>query len=241
MFSTKASRWGHILGNADSTPIRLVYHSDASGTTELLANFLERACPGYGFAKSNTFTTVVASVFPGGLPSNWVAAKGSSGVEDAMYVDGSFSYLSPAYNFPPDDAGKVAKINGLLPTRVSLPDTVRPPDNLWYAKNPLNWVPAYVLPPMAGPKARYPIYGTTNLLLNQCYADGVGAGSVGAAVKDFVVKLNNGSYDIQINIHQFIKLPANWINAIKTTFIDGDVNGLNIGNTSVCNGTGRPS
>lgn len=243
VFSNKAGNWGKILGNADATPIKVVYRSDSSGTTELLANFLVSACTGYGFAKSNTFTTVVAGAIPGALPSHWVAANGSSGVESALAVDGSFSYLSPSYNFPPSDASKVAKINGLLPTSVSLPDTVLPPSNLGNldAKNPLNWVPAYVLPAAAGPRARYPIYGTTNLLLNQCYADGVGSGSVGAAVKDFVVKLNNGSYDSQINAHQFIKLPAAWINAIKTTFIDGDNNGLNIGNTSVCNGTGRPS
>ncbi|GGY04313.1 substrate-binding domain-containing protein [Paludibacterium paludis] len=243
VFSNQITTWGGILGNGDTTPIRVVYRSDSSGTTELLATYLKEACPAsYGFTKSSTFTAVVAGI-PGGLPANWVAANGSSGVKTALETDGSFSYLSPDYDYAPNDASKVAKINGQLPTNISIPDSVVPPGNTGTLdpKNQLNWVPGYVLPATAGPRAKYPIYGTTNLLINQCYADGVGATTVGGAVKDFVTKLNNGGYDSLISQHQFVKLPASWLNAIKSVFITGDSNGLNIGNASVCNGKGRPS
>lgn len=234
VFANQYATWGALLGTSNTTPLRVVYRTESSGTTELLSNFLtSSACSGYGFAKSNVFTTVVAGA--GGIGSNWVAATGSEGVETALTVAGSIGYLSPSYAFNPSDAKVVAKIGGALPSAVSFPSSVAPPAaNV--RDNPLNWVPAYVLPTST---ASYPIYGTTNLLVGQCYTGGIGADSVGGAVKDFLTKLNNGSYASQISLHLFNSLPQNWLTAINETFLT-QTNALGIGNTSVCNGIGRP-
>ncbi|UTH74473.1 substrate-binding domain-containing protein [Chromobacterium sp. IIBBL 290-4] len=237
VFSNKAQTWGKLLGTNDATPINVVYRSDASGTTELLSNFLSTACKGYGFVKSNVFATVVGQAVGGTIPSNWVPANGSGGIKTALASDGTFTYLSPDYSISPSDPTVVASINGQLPSNISIPSFVIPPSTPANLANPLKWVPTYV-PPLGG--SSYPIYGTTNLLVNQCYADGIGAGSVGGAVKDFLTKLNNGAFDSQISSNYFVKLPATWLNQINATFLAGDGNGLDIGNASVCNGIGRP-
>lgn len=234
IFANRINTWGQLLGTSNTTPVSVVYRSETSGTTELLSNFLVAACPASdGFQKSNLFTTVVANI--GGIPANWVAATGSSGAETALAQPGRIGYLSPSYGFKPSDATVVAKIGGALPSAITFPATATPPAG--GARNvPVNWVPAYSLPSSA---AVYPIYGTTNLLAGQCYTGGIGADSVGGAVKDFITKLNNGSYDAQIAEHFFVKLPANWNTAIKEAFLTAS-SSLDIGNTSVCNGVGRP-
>lgn len=234
VFANQITTWGQLLGTSNTAPLRLVYRTESSGTTELLSNFLtSAACPGYGFTKSNVFTTMVAGA--GGIGSNWVAATGSAGVNAALAVAGSFGYLSPSYAFNPGDAKVVAKIGGALPSSVTFPSTATPPTGT-ARSNPLNWVPAYVLPTSA---ANYPIYGTTNLLVGQCYTGGIGTDSVGGAVKDFLTKLNNGSYASQISQHLFTSLPQNWRTAISETFLT-QTSAQGIGNTSVCNGIGRP-
>jgi ABC-type phosphate transport system substrate-binding protein len=241
VFSGQTTTWGDLLGNTDATPVSVVYRSETSGTSELLSNFLAAACTAYlpadqSFTVSNSFAKVVANV--GGIRSNWVPATGSDGVDATVEnTAGSIAYLSPDYNFPPNDATKVAKIDGALPTAITFPSTALPPATMLARNNPLNWVPSYVLP---ADSAVYPIYGTTNLLFNQCYADGTGSGSVGAAVKDFVTKLSSGAFDTTITKNLFVPLPVSWSNAISAAFL-GSTSSLGIGNTSVCNGIGRPS
>ncbi|WP_342325151.1 substrate-binding domain-containing protein [Kosakonia sp. BYX6] len=234
IFANQITTWGQILGNTNTTPFVVVYRTEASGTTELLSNFLtSAACSGYNFQKSNLFTTVVAN--SGGVNSNWIAATGSEGVSNALQTAGRFGYLSPSFAFNPGSATAVATIGGALPTSVQLPASATPPTGT-ARNNPLNWVPAYVLPTNT---AVYPIYGTTNLLVGQCYTGGITSDSVGGAVRDFLTKLNNGSYASQIATHLFISLPASWRTAITDAFLTQS-SSLGIGNTSVCNGVGRP-
>lgn len=241
VFSGNATTWGELLTpsnpGSNTNAIRVVYRTESSGTTELLSNFLVSACDGYGFQKSNSFSTVVADT---GAPiSNWVGVSGSSGVKSAVATAGSIGYLSPDYQILPTNPKAVAKIDGALPSAVTFPSSATPPVGA-DRRNPLNWIPDYVLPTDS---AVYPIYGTTNLLVGQCYASGFGTNSIGAAIKDFVTKLNTGAYDTKITKHYFVKLPTAWNTAINEAFIAGtDGNGLSFGDSSICNGiSGRPS
>lgn len=257
-FDAGARTWNQVTTAADdgavgsSANIKVVYRSDNSGTTELLARFLNSACgsslpTGKTFTVSNNFKTVVASALPtltatedanaDGIPDVWVAASGSGGVKTAMVDNDRFGYLSPDSEYTGNTNSKVARINTFLPDAASIQSAIdlsAPPTG--QARNtPTNWVPAYAYTSTA-----YPIYGTTNLLLGQCYAAGVGAGTAGAAVKDFLTKLNNGTYDTKISTHNFVKLPTAWNNAINAAFLTSS-SSLALGsNTSVCNGIGRP-
>ncbi|MBO9685296.1 MAG: substrate-binding domain-containing protein [Mitsuaria chitosanitabida] len=236
--------------NGSTNPIQVVFRTDTSGTTELLSRFLNAACGPYlpagkSFTISNNFKTVVASAQSltaaddangDGLPDAWVGATGSSGVSSALATDHRLGYVSPDPVYTGSSNSNVARINTFLPTAASIQSAISaitPPATALARANPLNWVPAYAVPTGA-----YPIYGTTNLVLGQCYAGGIGAGTSAAAVKDFVTKLNNGAYDSKIASHNFVKLPANWNTAIQQAFLTSGST-LEIGATSVCAGIGR--
>lgn len=255
-FDANARNWNQVTTAADdggvgsATAIQVVFRAETSGTTELLSRFLNAACgsflpAGKSFTISNNFKTVVASALPtltaaqdangDGIPDVWVSATGSSGVTAALAVNHRFGFLSPDSTYTGGTNSVVARINSFLPSAASIQAALpAPPSTAIARSNPLNWVPAYSLPTSA-----YPIYGTTNLLLGQCYAGGVGAGTAGAAVKDFLTKLNNGTYDAKITSHNFIKMPAAWNTAINDAFLTS-TNTLAVGNTSVCNAIGRP-
>jgi ABC-type phosphate transport system substrate-binding protein len=258
-FDTAARTWNQVSTAADdgavgsTTAIQVVFRSDTSGTTELLSRFLNAACgsflpAGKSFTVSNNFKTMVATALPtltaaqdanaDGIPDVWVAAAGSGGVTSAVAVNHRFGYLSPDSTYTGGSNSVVARINTFLPTAASIQAALPAPPAAGVARNnPLNWVPAYSVPASA-----YPIYGTTNLLIGQCYAAGVGAGTPGGAVKGFLTNLNNGTYDSYITGptgHNFVKLPAAWNTAIKDAFLTAG-SSLEIGNTSVCNSIGRP-
>lgn len=247
--------WNQVATTADdgangsTSPIAVVYRSESSGTTELLSRFLVANCnaslpAGKAFVVSSTFKTVVQGALPtltstnaDGLPVEWVSTTGNSGgVAAAMNVDHRLGYLSPDPTYTGNSNALVSRVNSLLPTAASVQAavaTATPPATALARANPLNWVPAYAIPSGA-----YPIYGTTNLILGQCYAGGVGTGTAGAAVKDFVTKLNNGTYDAKIATHNFATLPPAWVTAIKDTFLTAGAT-LEIGSTAACNGIGR--
>ncbi|MGJ7573595.1 substrate-binding domain-containing protein [Variovorax sp. RB2P76] len=255
-FDTAARTWNQVSTVADdgavgsATAIQVVFRSDTSGTTELLSRFLAAACgsflpAGKSFTISNNFKTMVSTALPtltaaqdanaDGIPDVWVAAAGSGGVTTAVAVNHRFGYLSPDSTYTGGSNSVVARINTFLPTAASIQAALPAPPAAGVARNnPLNWVPAYSVPASA-----YPIYGTTNLLIGQCYGPGVGAGTAGGAAKGFLNNLNNGTYDSYITAHNFVKLPAAWNTAIKDAFLTSG-SSLEIGNTSVCNSIGRP-
>ena len=257
VYSNPNYTWNQLQGgSAGGGAINVVYRLDGSGTTELLSNYLVAACPGAGFVKSNNFRTVVAGALglssTDPLPGHWVGRTGSSEVGDAFKEgtasEGRLGYLSPDPRYTGSDNSVVAKINGKLPTAASvraalsafastLPAvTVGSPSGA--ASDPRSWVPDYVTP------AGYPIVGTTNLLVNQCYRNS----TIQNRILTWLYALTGGAFNDAIETgiitpsHQFAVLPENWSNAIKNNFLtDLGGNGLSIGNPNVCSGTiGRP-
>lgn len=246
IFSNKSGgmTWGQVRGTADTTTVKVVYRTDTSGTTELLSRYLVAACPSSGFKVSNSFAVVVGNALPGSTsttavapPAHWVGVSGSSGVTGAMTTDSRLGYLSPDPVYTGSSNAVVAKVNGNLPSATAIQTALAtqslPVGGPSAASNPLAWVPAYVKPtPATGTGSNYPIFGTTNLLVNQCYAN---AGAQ-AKVVDFLTRL----YDADATDHNFVNVPAAWKTAIVNTFLTPASSSLAIGRTDVCNGIGRP-
>lgn len=251
--------WGEVLSTSDTTPVQVVYRTDGSGSTELLSNYLKLACPTSGFVVSNSFATMVAGALPSGSPlppvttpsPDWLPVTGSGGVSGAFGTDGRVGYLSPEVGYTGSDNSVVARINGQLPLASSIRDALAKrslPVTVATASNPLNWVLSYQMP-AAG--SAYPIFGTTNLLLNQCYRD--------TAVQNNVIALVQGltgtTYDALIAAHNFVVIPngtsptgspnvppadnQNWKTQIADVFL-GTTSSLRIGNPNICNTRGRP-
>ena len=256
VFSGRITDWGDISGADRTGPIKVVYRSESSGTTELFTRFLNAKC-----AETGTFaiTTTFGTSYSAGLPAGAVSATGSQGVMNSLAAtDGGITYMSPDYAAATlaglDDATKVARVgkdeeNGIegvspAPGNVSAainkvlvpatsPTTVR--------ANPDNWVPVFGKVGVAGtvayPTSGYPILGFTNLIFSQCYAN---AGQT-TQVRDFFTKhfgatANN---DAAISANRFVPLPATWKSAITDTFLTS-TSALSIGKSDVCNGIGRP-
>lgn len=103
--------------------------------------------------------------------------------------------------------------------------------------NPLAWAPASQL---ADPSAGYSIVGVTNLIFSQCYQD---SGDLDK-IQDFTARQYNAfgaNNDAEISAHSLIPLPDAWKVEISDNFVTNfSGNGLDIGNSSVCNSIGRP-
>ncbi|SCX65544.1 substrate-binding domain-containing protein [Variovorax sp. EL159] len=247
--------WGEVLGTTDTTPVQVVYRNETSGTTELLSRYLVAACSGTNFIVSNDFRKVVAGAIPAGTPQPrkatdpadpatdaiWTFVDGNGGMSSSFGTAGRIGYLSPDPAYNPSNNTVVAKVNGFLPVadsiKVALGAQVLPINGA--STDPLAWVPAYIKPPVTGTGAAYPIFGTTNLLVNQCYAN---SGAL-TKVKSFLARLYVPS--AKIRQHGFVELPDgtngtdNWKSKINTTFLTTS-SSQGIGNTNVCNGIGRP-
>lgn len=233
-----AQTWGQVLGNGDPQPIRVVYRSGSSGSTEILSKFLFEACSGYGFVITDSFETMVGGAMMNGIPNHWLAVTSDGDMSTSARVNGSLGYLGPAYGFTPNDPTKVAKIDGFLPSNINVVSTVLPP--VGAAKSdPMNWIPSFMVPSTG---TGYPIYGSTNLLVAQCYEGGFGIGSVGAAVRAFLLKLyGTTAYAQKISSNYFVELPGIWKTAIRDTFLVSQPNNaLDIGNPLVCSNVGHP-
>lgn len=259
-FQPSSRTWNQVTTAADdgavgsTSAIEVLYRTGGSGTTELLSRFLNAACPsflpaGKSFTVSNDFKTMVATALPtltpaqdanaDGLPDVWVAATGSAGVEAAAAVNHRLGYLSPSFSFLGTDNSVVARIDSFQPNDAAIQAALPAPPAVADQADPLKWIPAYSVPSGA-----YPILGTTNALVGQCYAD-VLVGGVptanpqGIAVKDFLNNFNNGTYDGYITANHFVKLPAAWNSAIAAAFL-GSSGTLAINDASVCANIGRP-
>ncbi|MEN1450992.1 protein disulfide reductase, partial [Pseudomonas aeruginosa] len=115
-------------GSGDTTPIRIVYRVDGSGTTELLARHLNSICP-TRFATGPLFANARLPL-NGPLPANWTGVSSDAEVRSAINaVDGSIGYAGPE-GLPLSDNAKIARVNGLLPSAanvVAAVSTVVPP------------------------------------------------------------------------------------------------------------------
>ncbi|WP_411881440.1 substrate-binding domain-containing protein [Polaromonas sp. YR568] len=249
-FQPSSRTWNQVTTAADDgaggsvSAIEVAYRTDTNGATESLSRFLNAACglylpAGKSFTVSSNFRTAVASALPAltaaqdangdGIPDVWVAATGSGGMTAAVATNHRLGYLTPDSVYTISAGGLVARIDGFLPNAASIQAAMPAPPTGIAGSNPLNWVPAYTYS-----ATMYPIYGTTHLLLGQCYVGGMVAGSAGVAVRQFVAALGGVAYP-----PPFINMPAPWNAAIGATFLD-PFSALAIGNTSVCNGIGRP-
>ncbi|NHV24766.1 substrate-binding domain-containing protein [Burkholderia sp. D-99] len=107
IFSGKLTNWNQVAnpeGGLYSTnaPIKVVYRSDSSGTTELLTRHLAAVCTtsntasGVKFVDSLTFANT--SAFPSGVPGNFIGASGSGPIVNGVVtgVRGSLASLSSA-------------------------------------------------------------------------------------------------------------------------------------------------
>ncbi|KVD28347.1 substrate-binding domain-containing protein [Burkholderia ubonensis] len=265
VFSGKLTNWNQVVNPetgsayALNAPIKVIYRSDGSGTTELLTRHLAAVCTtlntqtGVTFVDSLTFT----ASFPGGaVPANFVAASGSGGVRTQLANLSSagtsaVAYLSPDYTntfLAPSStvvtaagalqlpvASLVNAKNGAYyaPTYANASTalgTVTPPTTKLLASNPANWVPN-----AGNPAAGYPVSGTSQIILSQCYANA----SVKSAVQDFLNKhYTNAGFASIVHGNGFDTVPSNYQTAISNDFLS-NASGFNldIGNASVCTGT----
>lgn len=243
IYSGAKTTWNQVNASLPSTTIKVVYRTESSGTTELLSNYLVAACPGNGFQKSSTFLTVVATAASAAVKANWIGIAGSQGIVNVVTTNAdSIGYVSPDYTIagiPDTDIAAinavVAKVENSLPTQNAIQSALAsqslPVVGTADAENPVEWVPEYALP-----SSGYPIFGTTNLLVSQCYDDT----AVQAKVAGFLNNLyNTTAYDANIAAHAFIQLPPSWKTAINNAFLDSS-SALSIGKTDVCNSVGRP-
>ncbi|MHC8411177.1 substrate-binding domain-containing protein [Pseudomonas sp. Hz4] len=247
VFSGATTTWGGLLGTADATPIKVIYRSGSSGTTELLTRFLNDSCSAQ-FGVSGTFTT--ANI--GAEPATWQAVATSADVVTAVNgTDGAIGYVSPDYvsltNAVVARVSKAAMAAGTAPlptlanARTALGTAVAPVGA--DRANPLKWVPTFGSNVAAGDKPiptaanAYPIVGYTNFLVGQCYATAADA----TAIRSFLNDLYSGTKATVIAQHSFVSLPTAFAAEVKKAFLDNtNAEGLDIANLSVCNGVGRP-
>ncbi|WP_237886031.1 substrate-binding domain-containing protein [Pseudomonas sp. PGPR40] len=251
-FSGTKTTWGQLLGTTDATPIKIIYRSGSSGTTELFARFLNDSCP-TKFSVSSTFTTANIGTEPG----TWQAVAGSGDVLTAVNaVNGAIGYVSPDFIPAPISNTVVARVSKntvaagtaplpTLPNTTSALGTAPVPATPADRANPLKWVPTFGTGGTAVPTGanQYPIVGYTNFLVGQCYTTAADA----TAVRNFLTSLYTGTKNSTISAHAFAVVPGtaatptNLAGEIKKVFLDdGYGEGTAIANVSVCNGKGRP-
>lgn len=251
VFSGVIDRWSQ-LGVAVAPGLdafKVVYRADGSGTTALLTRHLALTC-GADSPVAFGGRAVLADEFkPGAPPPHFVAAQGESGV--ALVMAGNVSaitYTGPdaAFTVGLKPAWLVNAEDGVayLPTPANvaaamesqgnpgLPagNTVRSPSAAGWSSadnpgNPANWV-RIVSNPIQG----YPIVGSTNVVLSQCYADPAAT----AAIRLFFKRYYDDT--LRVSNHQMVPLPASVRARLLATFVTpaGDSSRLNIGNPSVC-------
>lgn len=261
VFSGRVTDWSGISGAGRTGPIKVVYRSESSGTTELFTRFLNAKCT----TEPGTFavTPIFANSYSLGLTPlvGAVAATGSEGVmaalNDTTVDEGRITYMSPDFAAPTlaglEDGTKVARVGkdvvngqpvvGKSPSADNVTAAINavPVPAVANRGNPDAWVPVFGPANTAGvvayPTSGYPILGFTNLIFSQCYANATQT----SQVRDFFTKhygqsVNN---DVAIKANAFVPLPDAWKAAVRTTFLTAS-NALSIGKTDVCNNVGRP-
>lgn len=230
-FSGTKTTWGELLGTADTTPIRIVYRSTSSGTTEIFSRHLASICP-TKFATNSTFTN---ARLPAGsaLPSNWVGVADTANVAPTVnLVDGSLGYVGPDGVAAANNA-VVARVNGVQPTQANVTAALSTAALPTDPTKPEQWAPV-----VANPASGYPISAYTNLILGQCYKDATVAADVKAFLTTHYSVPGNAAATLA---HGFSIVPTNWKNAITANFVSNTSgNKLDINNASVCNAIGRP-
>ncbi|WP_246792190.1 substrate-binding domain-containing protein [Burkholderia perseverans] len=262
IFSGKLTNWNQVTNPETGSqypytaPITVVYRMDGSGTTELLTRHLSQVCT-IGTAGNSNVRFVDSLMFTDSfhgapLPSNFVGANGDNGVHTAITSasGATVAYLSPAYtntflapsSYVTTSTGaaqlQVASLVNSLDGRFYAPTytnatmalgTVDAPTGP-AARNQLNWVPASGNPPEG-----YPISGTSQVILSQCYKDP----NVALAVAIFLAShYTNPGYASVIHGNGFDTVPAAYVAEIQNDFLSANNNfNLDINNSNVCTGS----
>ncbi|VWB14839.1 ABC-type phosphate transport system periplasmic component-like protein [Burkholderia lata] len=271
IFSGALTNWNQVTNPETNTayslnaPIKVVYRSDSSGTSELLTRHLAAVCTtantkaGVTFVDSLTFANTTA--FPAGVPSNFVGASGSGGVRGSLTSLSSagtaaVAYLSPDYTntFLASQSSVVTSSGALQLPIASLYNTTA---KAYYAPtyanatkalgtistpadptNPNAWVPVSGsdYAALANPSAGYPVSGTSQIILSQCYSNA----AAGTAVHDFLNNhYMNASYASVVHGNGFDTVPSSFQTAISANFLSNSSNNfLDINDSSVCGAGG---
>ncbi|MEQ5842776.1 substrate-binding domain-containing protein [Paraburkholderia acidicola] len=219
---------------------------------------------GVTFIDSLTFANTTA--FPSGVPANFVGATGSGGVRTALLALQSSSgapaaaaYLSPNYantflapsSSSASPALAVASLRNRYDDKYYAPTyanattalgTISAPSTAVAAADPTQWVPVsgaagspYVK--LVDPAAGYPVSGTSQIIVSECYADP----AIPKAVVDLLTDhYTNASFASIVRGNGFDTVPTGFKTAIVADFLSNSSGfGLDIGNSDVCGGLGR--
>jgi len=231
IFSGAFTNWNQVTNpdNGSLYPagaITVVYRADSSGTTDLLTAHLQAVCPAASGTSavpvSFTATQSFASLFPSSTPpSNFVGATGSGGVAASLLAlsGAGVGYLSPDYTntfLAPSSSPaqtnnlSVASVRNTTTNTDVVPSyqnatlaigTVSVPTTQTAAKNPTKWVPN-----ASNPTTGYPISGTSQIIVSQCYVAHGDTPTVAASVVDFL-NLHYAS-NASINSRQWLRYGA---------------------------------
>lgn len=264
IFSGKLTNWNQVTNPDNGSfyaagPITVVVRGDGSGTTDLLTRHLAATgvcTTGTGGNSNITFTetqTFKATLFPAGLPTNFVEATGSGGVVTALKNLGTAAgvgYVSPDFTNPflasstsapaATNALAVASLRNtstgadVVPTYQNATlalGTVTPPSTKATAADQTQWVPN-----SANPSVGYPISGTSQIIVSQCYANHSNSPTVNASVVDFLnLHYTNASNAAILHANGFDTVPTSYQTAINNDFLTNNSTfGLNIGNAAFC-------
>lgn len=244
VFSGDVTDWSQI--SSASGPINVVYRSESSGTTELFTRHLAAVCAAGKFTSNTTFTTAKA----GAEPSNWVGANGNPGVRAAIdATDGTIGYVSPDYiqskpvaglfNKNETAAARLPAGNGDV--SLALGSAVAVPSTAADRADPSKWAPSGAS--IVNPGSGYPIVGTTNLILSQCYNSAADRDNAVSLMRRFFDRTSPSYTPVKTAIadHQFVALGNTFIDGVKAVFLTGNGQNLQVGLSSdaQCGGKGR--
>jgi phosphate transport system substrate-binding protein len=263
VFSGKFSNWNQLHNAVDGSAITLntklwvVYRADASGTTDLLTAHLAAVCngnpntaTGVTFQETQHFANATDAIFPNGAPTNFIAETGSGAVATRLVNlrtagTAAVAYLSPDYTntslaaqSPNAQANQlaVASVKNATSGAIVLPTSANAATAVGTGTLPTDfsdqnqWVPR-----TPNPSVGYPISGTSQIIVSQCYKS--------AAATSSIVNFLDAHYaDSNATLlagNGFAAAPSTLLSEIKQVFLTaGDHNGLDIGDAS-CGTKGR--
>jgi phosphate transport system substrate-binding protein len=264
IFSHQITDWDQLKNGSgnqitpNSAPIKVVYRSDRSGTTDLLTRHLAAVCPAiigtsFVFNERQDFAGLFTSNGTT-VPTYWIGENGSRDVAVELYAlrssgsQAAISYLSPDYTNTTLAPGStsaafnqftVASLHNDI-SHLDVPPTsaeaqtavgtiVAP--GIIAARNPLNWVPN-----SANPSVGYPISGTSQIIVSQCYQNA----NVATAIKTFLNDhYNTAANQTIMTQNGFALLPSTFVTTLTTDFLSTGPLAINVSTATACGGKGR--
>lgn len=229
--------WNQVNASYPATAIKVYYRSGSSGTSEIFTRHLNSQCP-TKFSTSSTFTTAVGGTAPAGSTAVATSPLMASTV---LATEGAIGYVGPEDVNATSNA-VVARVNGLLPTVGNVTTalgTVAPPSGTGTLpaddrSKPENWAKV-----LANPSSGYKIVGYTFLNFSQCYKDAADLTAIRNLFNRHYNTTAGSNNDTAIATAKLIPLTSAWKTAVRNTFYLA-TSSLSIGNTTACNGIGRP-